>query len=130
MQYEAQFKIFLQSQSDEPQAMLDIRKDAFKNFLKIGYPTRKHENWRFTNLTSLAKTEYHTLIGKSIEIDDKIINERSIDNCHRIVFINGIFDAELSTLDDMAKQISVKNISESFSDLNPTLIDKKCTFML
>jgi len=41
MQYKTQFDTFLQSQSDESQDMRDARKDAFKNFLKIGYPTKK-----------------------------------------------------------------------------------------
>lgn len=118
VQQKVQFETFLKSHSDEPQVMLDIRKDAFENFLKIGYPTKKHENWRFTNLTKLAKTEYHTIIGKSIEIDAKIINEHSIENSHRIIFINGIFDAELSELGNISKQVSVKNISGSLSNLS------------
>ena len=118
MQDKSQFETFLQWQSYESQAMRDIRKDAFKNFLKIGYPTKKHENWRFTNLTSIAKTEYRFPNGGMSKIDDNIINEHSINNCHRIVFVNGKFNAELSAFDDIAKRITIKNISESFSDLN------------
>ncbi len=125
MQYKTQFETFLQSQSDESLAMRNFRKDAFKNFLKIGYPTKKHENWRFTNLTALAKNEYRFSNGEMNKIDDDIIKKHSIDNCRRIVFFNGIFNVQLSTLDKIAKQISVKNISESFNDLtrDSTAID-------
>ncbi len=118
MQHKEQFETFLQSLNNEQQIIKDFRKDAFKNFLKIGYPTKKHENWRFTNLTSIAKTEYLFSGEKMSKIDDNIISEHSIDNCHRIVFINGIFNADLSMLDNFTKQITIKNIFESFDDLN------------
>ncbi|MFC1786096.1 Fe-S cluster assembly protein SufD [Candidatus Neomarinimicrobiota bacterium] len=122
MQDKLQFETFLQSQSDESQAMRDMRKDAFNHFLNIGYPTKKHEKWRFTNLTPLAKTEYRFINGEMIKIDDNFISEHSIDNSHRIVFINGKFDAALSAIDDISKQIAIKNISESFNDLNQNSI--------
>ncbi len=118
MQHKTQFKTFLQLQSNEPQAMLDNRKDAFENFLKIGYPTKKHENWRFTNLTSLARTEYQFSNGLTTKIDDKIISEHLIESSHRIVFINGKFNSDLSALESIAKQITIKNASEYFSDIN------------
>lgn len=118
IQYKSQFEQFLQSHNDEPQAVQDFRKAAFENFLKIGYPTKRHENWRFTNLTSLAKTEYRFPNGKLNKINNNIISEYSFDNSHRIVFINGKFDAELSSLDRIAKRITIKNITEIFSDLN------------
>ncbi|MEE8478966.1 MAG: SufD family Fe-S cluster assembly protein, partial [Candidatus Neomarinimicrobiota bacterium] len=118
MQHKEQFETFLQSLNNEQQIIKDFRKDAFKNFLKIGYPTKKHENWRFTNLTSIAKTEYLFSGEKMSKIDDNIISEHSIDNCHRIVFINGIFNADLSMLDNFTKRITIKNIFESFDDLN------------
>ena len=118
MQDKSQFETFLQSQSGESQVMRDMRKDAFKNFLNIGYPSKKHENWRFTNLTSLAKTEYRFSNGEMNNIDNNIIKKHSIENSRRIVFVNGIFNPELSELDDIAKHVSVKNISGSFNDLN------------
>lgn len=118
IQNKAQFETFLQSQSDEPQAMQNQRKEAFNKFLQIGYPSKRHENWRFTNLTALTKTEYRFTNGETNKIDDNIISKYSIDNSHRIVFINGAFNTELSALDGITKQITIKNASEYFSDIN------------
>ena len=116
-QYKTQFETFLQLQSDEPRAIQDVRKKAFANFLKIGYPTKKHENWRFTNLTSLAKTKYQFTKSENGKIDGNIISEHSIDNSHRIVFIDGKFDTELSAIDFITNRITINNIFESFNDL-------------
>lgn len=118
MQYKAQFETFLQSVRNESNIVQDFRKAAFENFLQIGYPTKNHENWRFTNLTSLTKTEYQFPNKELNKINNNIINEYYFDNCHRIVFINGKFDAEFSTFRDIPKQIKIKNITDMFSYLN------------
>ena len=112
-----QFETFLQSQTDEPRTVKDFRKDAFEHFLEIGYPTKKQESWRFTNLSFLAKTEYWFANGETNKIDYSIISKYSIKNSHRIVFVNGIFDNKLSSIEYISKQITIRNISDSFSDL-------------
>jgi Fe-S cluster assembly protein SufD len=118
MQYKTQFETFLQSVSNESQILKDFRKNAFDNFLKIGYPIKRHENWRFTNLTSLIKTEYQFPNWELSKIDRNLISDYTFDNCHRIVFVNGIFDAELSTFDRTTKRIKIKNITKNFIDIN------------
>lgn len=120
MQHKAMFDTFLQSVNSEPQNVKDFRKDAFKNFLKIGYPTKRHENWRFTKLNSLVKTEYRLPNKKIGKFDYNLIGNYIFDNSHRIVFVNGIFYAELSTIDRTTKQIIIKNTTEIFSDLYQT----------
>jgi Fe-S cluster assembly protein SufD len=113
-----QFEIFLQSQTDEPRTVKDFRKDAFGRFLEIGYPTKKQESWRYTNLSSLVKTNYQTSNGETSKIDNNIISKYSIENSLRIVFINGIYDNKLSSIEGISKQITIRNITDSFSDLN------------
>jgi len=113
----SQFEKFIQSQGDEPQTTINHRQDAFNKFLKIGYPTKNHENWRFTNLTALSKTEYQFLNRETDKIYNNVFDEYYFDNCHRIVFVNGIYHTELSTLNEIAKHVSVKNIKDSDSVL-------------
>ena len=35
-----------------------IRTKAFDNFIKKGLPTKKDENWRFTDLSYIKKSSY------------------------------------------------------------------------
>ena len=113
----AQFDTFLQSQGDEPRDIRNVRENAFNNFLKIGYPTKKQESWRYTNLSSLVKTKYQSSNREASKIDNNIISEHSIENSHRIVFVNGIFDNKFSSIKDISKQITIRNISDSFSEI-------------
>ena len=113
----AQFDTFLQSQGDEPRDIRNVRENAFNNFLKIGYPTKKQESWRYTNLSSLVKAKYQSSNREATKIENNIISEHSIENSHRIVFVNGIFDNKFSSIKDISKQITIRNISDSFSEI-------------
>jgi len=130
-QQKAQFEIFLQSQGDEPRAIRNVRENAFNNFLKIGYPTKKQESWRYTNLSSLVKTKYQLSNREASKIDNNIISEHSIENSHRIVFVNGIFDNKFSSIKDISKQITIRNISDSFSEItNASIANNANPFIL
>ncbi|CAN5569746.1 Fe-S cluster assembly protein SufD [soil metagenome] len=37
----------------------DLRKDAISHFLRMGIPNKHHEEWKYLNFASLAKTHYH-----------------------------------------------------------------------
>ena len=38
--------------------LLPIRKAAFARFSELGFPTTRHEEWRFTNVAPIAKTAF------------------------------------------------------------------------
>ena len=75
-----------------------LRKDAFSKLEKIGFPTQKWENWRFTNLSAL--TENHFLIS---EVNDapqsKLdISQYEIEGLQTIVIYNGHFQQDISSV--------------------------------
>ena len=35
-----------------------IRQDAARRFAELGFPTTRDEEWRFTNVSSIAKTQF------------------------------------------------------------------------
>src|SRR5260221_13409637 len=82
-----------------------LRKGAIEEFLRIGFPTTKHEEWKYTNLAPLLKSTFKPAnpalkcnIGKE-EIERY---KAAGNNANLIVFINGRYNAELS-------EISAKN---------------------
>ncbi len=38
--------------------METIRQDAARRFAELGFPTTRDEEWRFTNVSSIAKTQF------------------------------------------------------------------------
>ena len=42
----------------EPDWLKQLREDAFARFCQTGLPTTHDEDWRFTNVSAIAKTEF------------------------------------------------------------------------
>jgi Fe-S cluster assembly protein SufD len=79
-------------------AWLGARRDAARaRFAETGFPTRRHEAWRFTELKSLTGTNFAP--APAIAGDATVMGERLcrlLTQAHRLVFVNGRFHAEHS----------------------------------
>ena len=75
-----------------------LREEAFSKFLNTGIPTQKWEDWRFTNLTRIAKGEYRiseTHDGPNGEIDFPSFKKEGVDT---LVIYNGHYQKKLSSI--------------------------------
>ena len=75
-----------------------FRKEAFNRLQKTGFPTQKWEDWRFTNLTRIAKGEYRISEiqdGPNGEIE---ISSLKMDNVNTLVIYNGHYQKKLSSV--------------------------------
>ncbi|MBK8587030.1 MAG: Fe-S cluster assembly protein SufD [Bacteroidetes bacterium] len=97
-----------------PASLKQIRKDALARFEALGIPTTKHEEWKYTNLTALTRSEfhpalYHTL-SKDVVVNDMIAGKEVI----LLVFENGRLNKELSSFDNLPKGITVGELGDNF----------------
>ncbi len=74
---------------------------ALEAFNQVGFPTRRHENWKYTDLKALAEGEFDlTAPAPGAEAEQAAaarIEEAGIGREPRYVFIDGHFSAALST---------------------------------
>ncbi len=85
----------------EEQANSEIRKKALSNFSKLGFPNRKSEDWKYTNLDKILKEGYAPLGSyEPGKLESSSFKSFKIckSECIRLVFVDGYFDKELSTL--------------------------------
>jgi Fe-S cluster assembly protein SufD len=71
-----------------------VRKDALEKFLESKFPTRKDEEWKYTNLSPLLSQKFDDVFGKSFPVV-KADFEKYLFNSEKfytIVFINGVHD--------------------------------------
>ena len=75
-----------------------IRQDAARRFDELGFPTRRDEEWRFTNVSSLAKTRFSPAPADLNDEEAALLDQRLVPNegGPRLVFINGRYLRELS----------------------------------
>lgn len=83
----------------------DARLQALKKFEKLGFPTKKDEEYKYTNLAEIVKKDYNFFAKKEHNISKEQIDELHLgeENFDYIVFVNGELRKELS-------KISIGNI--------------------
>lgn len=108
------------------EVLSQLRKDAFTNFQALGFPTTKHEEWKYTNLKNTISKSY--TIGAGITLAQVDVNEITAlpFECYKVVFVNGIFTPGLSTFD--ASEVSIESFNESNQQLVNTYFGKKLPY--
>ena len=67
----------------------DIREQAERRFTELGFPTTRNEEWRFTSVAPIAKTQF----AAAPQSRELVIQA---NGAQRLVFVNGRYSRELS----------------------------------
>lgn len=90
-----------------------LRKDALARFSATGFPTTKHEEWRFTNLTPLTQLAF-ALPDVTVKASDALIHPHVLPGTTcRLVFVNGRFDPVLSNAVQLPDGIRVESLASA-----------------
>ncbi len=118
--FQQEFDRLISSLPTEKSAMQKLRKDAFNDFLQIGLPTKKWEDWRFTDFSSIE--DFPSKILDSNQRDALDLSLNKISGAYHIISINGLFQSSLSSL---PKHITIKTGDEFFDSHHSVFINNK-----
>lgn len=83
------------------------------NISEFPFPTKKDEDWRFTDLRSISRNHFVPVADAGAnpvgDISDHYLPEAQES---RLVFVNGEFDAERSSLDAIPDNVTVGTLAE------------------
>src|SRR5260370_7140560 len=82
----------------EPAWLGDQRRTALARFTELGLPTRRQENWRFTNLRALETTLYPPAGSETAVEESTLAHPRLGIPNHPILLVTGSYSAPLSPL--------------------------------
>jgi len=104
------------------------RKKAINSFAEKGFPTTKLEDWKYTNLSSLAKKSFQQNFITSDQHTSIDISKFLIPNLEAniLVFENGWYREDLSNIIDDAEGLAIGNLSKAFK-YSPQLISQHFT---
>ena len=79
-------------------AVGEIRQDALHFFEQNGFPTKRDEEWKYTNLKPILKHDYKLLPKTDEAIEFKDVKRYFLNDVdtYRLVFINGVYSSWLS----------------------------------
>ncbi|MDQ3019670.1 MAG: Fe-S cluster assembly protein SufD [Bacteroidota bacterium] len=87
-----------------------IRQDAMSAFEELGFPVKKLEEWKYTNINPILKHDFKTSTDLNYsklskdDIKDFLIDEH---NVNLLVFVNGQFDENLSNIITMNEKVFI-----------------------
>src|SRR5882757_7534047 len=84
-----------------PKWLAPMRKAGLASFADQGFPTLHDEDWRFTNVTPIAKLNFQLAGQVAVNgAESKVLTDSVFSELpgHRLVFVNGFFSAKLSSL--------------------------------
>ncbi len=88
-----------------------LREEAFARFCETGFPTTRDEDWRFTNVAAIARTQFRPASAAGLSAGDTAA-WRVDDMAATLVFVNGRFAQELSELGALPKGVTVTSLRE------------------
>lgn len=85
-----------------------LRQDGLKTFEAHGFPNLRDEEWRYTNLAVLNKTQFTPTDNQ--EIDTDWLDAYRLENAWSVVLVNGRFSSALSRLTGLPGEVSVQSM--------------------
>lgn len=103
-------------------AVRSMRVMAMENFLNMGFPDKKNEEYKYTPIASFIDDSFGLETEDRIEIPLKRFKKLlPLKNAHVIVLINGIFSDEHSQLIPTDSSIFISNLAAIYASQKETI---------
>ena len=100
----------------EPAWVARLREGAFARFEESGFPTTDDEDWKYTNVTPIARAEFMPAGGgtklESVAVEP-FVSAEARSSC--LVFVDGVFRRELSSLEAVPDGVVAKDLGEALA---------------
>ena len=93
-----------------------LRKEAFARFADLGFPTTKHEAWRYTNIARALSHDYQLRLrpdAPALSAADLAPLRIPGLDAYLAVLVDGRFAADLSELDGLPEGVVVAGLAEA-----------------
>lgn len=114
--YIEEFERSIQDAAGSP--LVELRRAAMRRFLEIGFPHRRDEEWRFTDIRSITDLPY-SLAPYEVGTERPAVDPASLGPAyfaeltgHRLVFVNGRFAPELSKIEELPAGVLIGSIAQ------------------
>jgi Fe-S cluster assembly protein SufD len=115
--YTEQFQAFQKNgASKSPSWVNEVRNTALTLFTEKGFPTTKLEDWKYTNVSPIARAPFR-YSSAAAAVPAELVQSLLVGDTeqHLIVFVNGHFSAEHSRLQSLPAGLTVKNLIAAYA---------------
>jgi Fe-S cluster assembly protein SufD len=113
------FRAQRESAGVEGSSWLDrLRANAMERFQELGFPSVKEEEWKYTNVAAIARANFQPAVSSAPAPKSDIELLKSVPEAHssQLVFIDGAFRNDLSSLTALPKQVVAMDLAQAIAD--------------
>lgn len=123
--YVSSFAPFASKLNGESKSYLhEIRTNALEQLKAMNFPTRKDEEWKYTNVSPILNTNFNLSSGSKNSSPDKSRIEKYLFggfDFHLLVFVNGNYSEELSRVGELPAGAVIGSLRKYGKENNPSL---------
>jgi Fe-S cluster assembly protein SufD len=119
--YAAEYQQSVAQTSAQPRWVLQARDRAFAQFERLGFPTSRLEQWRFTSVAPIADRTF-ALATDGVATLDRTLTVPMSGDPLLAVSVNGRFTAQLSSLTGGPAGVTVAGLEDILTS-NPSLVE-------
>ncbi len=108
-----------------PAWIADLRQAAINQFAIEGFPTTREEDYKYTNVAPVAKGKFQLADASqaaTLTAEDFARFTYEETKASRLVFVNGAFNAELSSIENLPHGVIAKNLNLALQTEHADLI--------
>jgi len=101
-----------------PQWLAPLRQAGLDAFARLGFPSLRDEDWRFTNVAPVAGLDFKPAAAAIVNGAESQAVEESVFAPlagPRLVFVNGVFCAALSTIPTLPEGVRVQSLATALA---------------
>ena len=100
-----------------PSWLAKLRRSAIERFGELGFPTTRHEDWKYTNVDPIAALDFNLTKQNGVAVATKDLLSLSFADGapNRLVFINGVYSAKHSATTNLPPGMRVQSLAELLS---------------
>jgi Fe-S cluster assembly protein SufD len=108
-----------------PQWARSLRLSAIARFEELGFPSTRNEDWHFTSVAPIAEREFAPLTSATSRVSAAQLAPYTFgaSGWHTLVFVNGRYDASLSSATELPDGVSVLPLARAYDEL-PLLLEQ------
>lgn len=124
--YLANFSRLEESGNSAPPWLESLRKAGIDRFDYIGFPTRRQEEWRHTDVGIIARTAFSLALPDVTASASALAAKFSFgrESACELVFVNGHFSKELSRFTQLPQGVRVDSFADAMADERTPKLDQ------
>ncbi len=118
--YQRAFERLDERQGNQPTWLRRLRSNAMVRFRELGFPSVKDEEWKYTNVSAIAKGGFTALAATEAEVETSPTGLVTLGSpetsASQLIFVNGKLRGDLSSVAGLPSQVAVLDLSSAILD--------------